>query len=101
MGVERPRLIVPEGIRIRPEGLGTDSRERGEWRKTNNANAVAQALHDVYQRRSVTGEMSGPELFGALVENVIAAIQAKTPPSQWAEVGDAVCTLLMRRMTQR
>lgn len=101
MGDVSSRLVIPAGIDIRTDALGTDNRERGAWRKTNNANAVAMALHDVYQKRSAEGLMSGPELFGALIENVIAAIQGKTSPSQWEEVGDATCTLIMRRLTRR
>ena len=94
MGAERPRLILPPGIQARPDALGTDTTTRGEWRKTNNTIAVAQAMNDV----KVNTGMSGPELFGALVENVIAAIQGSCAPSQWQEMGDAVCVSIMRRM---
>lgn len=79
---------------IIPENLGTDPVGRGAgWRKTNNANAVAMGLHDI---RQVTG-MSGGELFGALVENVIAAIQGGTAPHAWAEAADGVCDQIKRR----
>lgn len=82
---------------VRADHLGPDSTARGEWRKTNNTNAVAMALHDVKAR---TG-MTGGELFGALVENVIAAIQGSCAPSEWREIGDAVCGSIMRRMQAR
>ncbi len=82
---------------ILPDSLGTDAKARGEWRKTNNANAVAMALNDV----RVAIDMTPAELFGALVENVIAAIQGTCAPSEWPMVGDAVSGEIMRRMTRR
>lgn len=85
-------IIVPSR-----EALGTDPVGFNEWRKTNNAIAVSMALHDIKQVKG----MSGPELFGALVENVISAIQGGCAPSEWREVGDAVCTTIMRRMEAR
>ena len=79
---------------IHPELLGTDAVGRGSgWRKTNNANHVAMGLHDIKQ---MTG-MSGGELFGALFENVIAAIQGGVGPSQWEEQANAVCEQIKRR----
>lgn len=93
-------LVIPAGIDARGvqrENLGTDAVGPGEWRKTNNTLAVTQALHDAKAR---TG-MSGPELFGALVENVIAAIQGSAAPSQWREIADATCGSILRRMDAR
>lgn len=79
---------------ILPEHLGTDAVGRGAgWRKTNNANHVAMALADVKQIHN----MSGGELFGAMVENVIAAIQGGTGPAQWEEQAAAVCDVIRRR----
>ena len=83
---------------LRPEHLGTDAVGRGAgWRKTNNAATVAMALNDCM----VTAGMSGGELIGALVENVIAAIQASTPAVEWRNAGHAVATLIERRMVVR
>lgn len=83
---------------IRPHHLGTDAAGRGAgWRKTNNTIAVAMALADVKQR---TG-MSGGELFGALVENVIAAIQGSVAPSEWRHIGHEVAARIERRMSVR
>lgn len=82
----------------KPEHLGTDPVGRGAgWRKTNNALSVTRALWDVKER---TG-MSGGELFGALVENVIAAIQGSCAPSEWSQVGEEVAARIQRRMMVR
>jgi hypothetical protein len=82
-------------VTIRADHLGTDATGRGSgWHKTNNAVAVTMALHDAKAR---TG-MSGGELFGALVENVIAAIQGSAAPSEWAHIGHEVATRIERRM---
>lgn len=86
------RPISAKGVQ--QEHLGTDPVGGNEWRKTANTVTVAQALHDVQAR---TG-MSGPELFGALVENVIAAIQGTAAPSQWRELGEAVSESILKRM---
>lgn len=82
------------GSLILPEHLGPDKVGRGAgWRKTNNAIAVTMALHDVKQATN----MSGGELFGALVENVISAIQGGCGPSTWEEQANAVCEAIRRR----
>lgn len=80
------------------EHLGTDAVGRGAgWQKTSNTVAVTMALHDVKQRAG----MSGGELFGALVENVIAAIQGSCSPSEWQHVASEVSARIERRMTAR
>lgn len=90
------RRVVSEIMSgARPEHMGTDAVGRGAgWRKTNNAVALTMALHDAMVR---TG-MSGGELFGALVENLIAAIQGSCAPSEWRQVGEAVAGEIQRRM---
>jgi hypothetical protein len=93
----KPGLILPPGMTPRADALGTDPVGRGEWRRTNNTNRVAMALHDMKQR----SDMTGPELFGALVENVIACIQGAVAPSDWRRAGDAVTGEIMRRLTRR
>jgi hypothetical protein len=93
-------ILGPNGQPMRGvqrEHLGTDPVGGNEWRKTANTVKVAQALHDCM----VTSGMTGAELFGALTENLIAAIQGSAAPSQWQELGDATCTVIMRRMQVR
>lgn len=82
---------------VLPDALGTDTTERGAWRKTNNAQKLARVL---WRFKDAEG-ISGPELFGALVENVIAAIQGSTAPSDWRRCGDAVSGEILRRMSVR
>lgn len=83
---------------MRPHHMGTDAVGRGAgWDKTNNAIAVTMALNDLKAR---TG-MSGGELFGALVENVIAAIQGSAAPSEWRHIGHEVAARIERRMSVR
>jgi hypothetical protein len=85
-------------VTLRASDLGTDAVGRGAgWQKTNNTIAVSMALADLKAR---TG-MSGPELFGAMVENVIAAIQGSTAPLAWREAGAAVAREIQRRMVAR
>jgi hypothetical protein len=83
---------------ILSDHLGTDPVGRGAgWRKTQNTVYISQVLHDAKQRSG----MSGAELFGAMVENVICAIQGGTAPSQWREVASAVTDEIQRRMVVR
>ena len=80
---------------LRPEHLGTDKVGRGAgWDKTNATIAVAMALSDVKQLKGLTHG----ELFGALVENIIAAIQGTVAPSGWRAAGHAVAEEIERRM---
>lgn len=92
-----PSYAAPGPAEASPHHLGTDPVGRGEWRRTNNTVALTQALHDVKQRAG----MSGAELFGAMVENVIAAIQAGVAPVEWPAAADAVCTHIRRRCSAR
>lgn len=80
---------------ITPDHLGTDKAGRGAgWDKTNATLVVATALADCKQRNN----MSGGQLFGALVENVIAAIQGSVAPHAWREAASSVTDLIQRRM---
>lgn len=83
---------------IRPSHLGSDAVGRGAgWRKTNVGLRCSQVLHDL----AVTEGIAPGELFGGMVESMIAFIQASAAPSEWREVGSLVAETIERRMVAR
>lgn len=73
-------VVLPEGRRT------SDLADRG---------AIAADVWDALrQRRMIGGE---PARLGAIVENLIAAIQAKVEPSAWAQAGSSTGEAIARR----
>lgn len=90
-------IILPRGLR--PDNLGPDPLGLGTmaWRKSNVCVRVTQAVSDLMASDGITPT----EIFGAMVENVIAALQAGFSNAERREVAQAVCDQIMRRMTAR
>lgn len=62
---------------------------------SDRASIAASVWDSIIQRRMQDGHRAR---FGAIVENIVAAIQASVEPSEWARAGDATAETIERRV---
>lgn len=94
VGKVRPAVAAMGGD-FRAAMLGTDAVGRGAgWNKTNNAVNYAEACHDAMHGR---GHSSG-EVFRALKDVVVAAVQVGLAPAEWRAAASAIGTEIRARM---
>lgn len=93
------RIIIPDQFRpsrSNPLREFLESRDGNRFRtQVALTHAMTQAVAQVSRQR----KMQAHEVLDALLTQLVSAVQAAAPPSEWAEAGAVLADVLQSRLT--